>query len=409
MNAHTITTDIAILGGGMVGMTLALALAQRGMRVTVLERTSMERQIAPEFDGRVSAIAHGSANIFKALGVWEAMASDAQPILDIRVVDGESPLFLHYDHRAVGAPLGHIVENRVTREALLAAAEQQERLTIIAPANVATVTRDAFRATLSLADGRTITAALLIAADGKRSFLRAQAGIGALESDYKQSGIVCTVAHEHPHHGVAVEKFLPVGPFAMLPMTGNRMSLVWTERTDLAAAILALSDAEFLQELSRRFGDWLGALRVAGPRFSYPLDFLLADRYVDTRLVLVGDAAHGMHPIAGLGVNLGFRDVAVLTDLLEQRFRLGLDLGAADGLEAYERLRRFDVTLMMGVTDGLTRLFSNAVPPVKWARRFGLAAVNQLPPLKKLFMRHAMGILGDLPTLMRDREYDKAA
>ncbi len=398
------TVDLLILGAGVIGLTLAQASARAGLSVALLDRADPAAMLDRSFDGRVCAIAYGSRRIFEGLGVWDAMASRAQPINEIRVVDGDSPLFLHYDHRDVGnEPLGHIVENRHIRTALMAALAElpAEALHWFAPAVVANLERDAAGVHATLKDGRTITARLVIVAEGRNSATRESAGIGVLTWRYAQTGIACTVAHEKPHRGVAIERFLPAGPFAILPMTGNRSSLVWTERGDLAPVILALDDAGFAAEMEHRFGDFLGKLEVEGERWSYPLALLNARRYTDTRLVLVGDAAHAIHPISGQGLNLGLRDVAALAEVLVDAARLGLDPGTADLLESYARWRRFDAVTIGAVTDGLNRLFSNDIAPIRLARDVGLALVEKAPPLKRIFMRHAMGTLGDLPRLAR--------
>jgi 2-octaprenyl-6-methoxyphenol hydroxylase len=246
-----------------------------------------------------------------------------------------------------------------------------------------------------------VRADLVVAADGRNSMLRRDAGIRTASWRYGQTGIVCTVEHERPHRGIAQERFLPAGPFAILPLTGNRSSLVWTERADLAPAMLALDEADFTGEVATRFGDHLRTLRVVGPRWSYPLALLHAERYVDRRLALVGDAAHVMHPIAGQGLNLGLRDVAALAEVLTDTRRLGLDLGTAPVLAGYQRWRRVDAVTLLAVTDGLNRLFSNDLAPVRLARDLGLAAVNRLPPVKRFFMRHARGTVGKLPRLLQ--------
>lgn len=392
--------DVVIVGGGLVGLSLAVAVAGAGLSTVVIDRDDPAAVLDQGFDGRVSAIAFASQQLLQATGVWDRVA-EAQPILDIRVTDGASPLFLHYDHRQLGdAPFGHMVENRVLRVALHKAAEACPNLVRLAPAGVIGFERSAAGVTVNLADGRTVRAPLIVGAEGRNSPTRRAAGIGTVGWSYGQTGIVCTVHHDRPHHGVAHERFLPAGPFAILPMTGNRSSLVWTEPTDVAAAIMALDDAAFLDELRDRFGDFLGALNVTGPRWSYPLTLQNAERYTDHRLVLVGDAAHGMHPIAGQGLNLGLRDVAALAEVLVDRARLGLDLGARDGLERYERWRRFDSVALLAVTDGLNRLFSNDVMPVRVARDLGLAAVDRMPALKGFFMRHARGTVGKLPRLL---------
>ncbi|MCR9219514.1 MAG: UbiH/UbiF/VisC/COQ6 family ubiquinone biosynthesis hydroxylase [Alphaproteobacteria bacterium] len=407
--------DVLFAGGGMVGLTLACALARAGLKVAVVDRETPAAVAALDYDGRASAVALGSKRLFEGIGLWERIADDASPIWDIRVADGHplrgvSPLFLHYDHSEVGdEPFGWIVENRVIRQGLhalaadVAARNEQGpgRLDLIAPAAVSTIERSAARAVARLEDGREIAADLAIAADGKFSRQREAAGIRSAGWRYDQVSIVCTVRHERSHEGVAVELFLPTGPFAMLPMTENRSNVVWSEHKDLAPGFLAMSDADFLVELKRRFGDWLGEIELVGPRFSYPLSLQLAERFIDQRFALVGDAAHAMHPIAGQGLNLGLRDVAALAEVLVDARRLGLDIGAQPVLERYARWRRTDVAMLLGVTDGLTRLFSNDVAPVRLARDVGLAAVNRTPPVKRFLMRHAMGVVGDLPRLVR--------
>ncbi|MCP4326850.1 MAG: UbiH/UbiF/VisC/COQ6 family ubiquinone biosynthesis hydroxylase [Alphaproteobacteria bacterium] len=395
-------TDLIIVGGGMVGLTLAVAAAAGGLRTAVVDRADPAAQVDAGFDGRTSAIAYGSQRLLDAIGVWPAMAAEAEPIVDIRVSDGDSRLFLHYDGAMVdGEPLGFIVENRVTRTALHAAARGTDRIRLLAPAAVADFACDGAAAIVRLEGGTVLRAPLLVGADGRNSFIRRRAGIAATEWSYPQTGIVCTIAHARSHRGVAHERFLPAGPFAILPMTGNRSSLVWTERADLAPAMMALPDDEFLAEIERRVGGFLGALSLTGPRWSYPLALLHANRYADRRLALIGDAAHAVHPIAGQGLNLGLKDVAALAEVMIDARRLGLDMGADDVLERYARWRRFDNLALIAATDSLNRLFSNDIAPVKLARDLGLAAVNRLPPLKRLFMRHAMGVVGDLPRLMR--------
>jgi 2-octaprenyl-6-methoxyphenol hydroxylase len=416
-NNADIRADVLIAGGGMAGMTMAVALAKIGVRAVVVERQAPADMRTLLFDGRTSAISYGSARIFEGLGVWSPMVDDAEPILDVRVADGNltdgvSPLFLHYDHRELSsdgddsvitpdAPLGYILENRTIRRALATAAESLESIETLAPAVLASVERTPFGVTGVLEDGRSIKAALVIGADGRNSPLRVAAGIAATDFRYSQTSIVCTLAHERPHNGVAVELFLPGGPFAMLPLPDQRTNIVWSENSELVASLMALDDTAFLAEVSRRFGDWLGELTLAGPRFSYPLGLLHAERYTDRRLALIGDAAHAIHPIAGQGFNMGLRDVAALAEAVADARRLGLDIGDATVLARYERWRRFDNTLLATVCDGLTRLFSNDAPPLRLARDIGLASVGKIPPLKRLFMRHAMGVVGKLPRLVK--------
>ncbi len=413
--SNSLQTDVLVVGGGMVGLTAAVALAQAGFAVIALDRAAPEAQLDAGFDGRVSAVAAGSRRALEGIGLWNhvlAQGHVAEPIRDIRVSDGDSLAFVHYDSRALAKkdeaaePFGHIVENRVIRAALAARLAELPNLTLLAPAELASVVNETAHAVATLADGRVIRASLVVAAEGKDSALRAARGIAVTRWSYPQSAIVCTVAHEHPHHGVAHERFLPAGPFAILPMTDDvegrhRSSLVWTEKTALAPAYLSLNRADFDAEISRRVGDFLGRVESVGPRWSYPLSLLHAERYTDERLVLIGDAAHAIHPIAGQGLNLGLRDVAALAEVLVDAKRLGFDIGFGEVLARYERWRRFDNVLLAGITDGLNRLFSNSFAPLVLARRLGFRVVDRAGPLKGFFMRHAMGLVGELPRLSR--------
>ncbi len=402
MENEPIRTDIAIAGGGLVGLTLAVALAREGMRVAVIERDDLTSQLVPAFDGRVSAIALGSQRLLNAIGVWESMEPHAEPILDIRVSDDESPIFLDYHHEDVGElPFGWIVENRHTRIALHQALARYPNISLYARDSVNAFDSDDGGIHIVLESGKTVRAALLVAAEGKQSRTRDLAGIKARRFDYKHTAIVCTIVHKKPHLGLAQERFLPAGPFAVLPMQDNRSSLVWVEPPERVGFYTGLEKAELAQEIRERTGDYLGEIRVEGDVFTYPLVLTLAETYTSGRVCLIGDAAHGIHPIAGQGVNLGFRDVGALHEVLAKRFKLGLDLGAADGLADYVRWRRFDNLTMIAVTDGLTRLFSINLPPVKLARRLGLWGIGKLPAARKFFMRHAMGTVGELPVLMQ--------
>jgi 2-octaprenyl-6-methoxyphenol hydroxylase len=399
--------DVVIAGGGMVGLPLALALVQGGLKTVVADAAPVFRVLDPKFDGRVSALAYASVRMLKALGVWEGLAPDAQPIREILVTDGKpgqpaSPFSLHFDAQEVGAEaLGHIAENRHIRAALHAAVERAANLELLAPATVKTVTVEAGGAVVTLANGEQIRAALVIAADGRESPLRAEAGIGVIGWSYPQIGIVATVEHEKPHNGVAYEHFLPSGPFAILPMTGNRSSLVWTEAKTKAPALLALDEARFNEELARRFGAHLGRTKAAGPRWSYPLSFHLARDFVRPRLALAGDCAHGIHPIAGQGLNLGLKDAAALAEVLLDAARLGQDIGALDTLKRYERWRRFDSFTLAASTDALNRLFSNDIAPLRHLRDLGIGIVDAVGPARRFFMRHAGGDVGKLPRLMK--------
>lgn len=395
--------NVIIVGGGLIGLSLAIALARAHLAVIVIDQEDPATVLDASFDGRVSAIADASHKALVEIGVWKHIR-EAQPIWDIRVSDGDSLFFLHYDHRDLGdRPFGQIVENRILRQALHTALAECPTLRLIAPGTYRDIVRDGQGVSITLANGERLMAALLVAADGRNSTLRQMAGIRTTAWTYAQTGIVCTVEHERDHHGIAQERFLPAGPFAILPMTGNRSSLVWTERADLAPALLSLPEGGLHAEMARRFGDYLGDLKITGPRWSYPLSLHHAERYVDQRLALIGDAAHGIHPIAGQGLNLGLRDVAALAEVLVDAHRLGLDLGQLNILQRYERWRRFDNVLLAAVTDLLNRLFSNDIPPVKLARDLGLALVNRLTPVKRFLMRHARGSVGNLPRLLQGR------
>jgi 2-octaprenyl-6-methoxyphenol hydroxylase len=401
-NPEALPVDVAIVGGGLVGMTLGIAVGGAGMRVAVIDRLAPAETLAAPFDGRASAIAFASHRALAATGIWPHLADHAEAIREIRVSDRGSLMFLHYDHRELGddGPLGFMLENRHIRQGLHARAAEIPALSRFAPASVVDCRRTPDGAALELDDGTRLTARLVVAADGRDSALRRDAGIGVVGWPYDQSGIVCTIAHERPHRGIAHERFLPGGPFAILPLRGERSSLVWTEPTADAARFVALDQAAFEAEVDARVGGFLGAVSVVGPRWSYPLALHNAERYVDRRLALVGDAAHGMHPIAGQGLNLGLRDVAALAEVLTDAARIGTDVGSDAVLRRYQRWRTVDSAVLLAVTDGLNRLFGSEFAPVRVARDVGLATVNRIPALKRFFMRHARGTVGSLPRLL---------
>lgn len=401
----TISADVCVMGAGPVGGTLACRLAAAGIATVVIDRAPLPPMEHPAFDGRAYAIASGSRELLLAAGLWERLADAPNPILDIRVTDGRvgrqaSRLRLHFDHREVTGPFGWMVEARGLRRALNSHLNDLKALHIFAPAD-ATVARNSNGATVSIKGGPTINCRLVVAAEGRNSPLRDQARIPVTRIAYGQTGIVCAISHELPHHDVALEHFLPAGPFAVLPMAAspdavaggapNLSAVVWTERTQAAETIMALDDARFAREIRRRLGDYLGELRAVGRRWSYPLSAMLAHRYVDTRLALVGDAAHGIHPIAGQGLNLGFRDAITLADLVIEAAATGQDPGAAEMLKRYQRLRRPDNMTMLAMTDGLDRLFSNNNSIVRLTRDLGIAAVDRSGPVKRRLMRSAMG------------------
>ena len=401
-----IRRDVVIAGGGMVGLTLALALARGGLEVIVADPMTAEQMGDEHFDGRVAALAFASVRMLRVLGLWQRLEGEAQPINDILVSEsvmgqGPSPFSLHFDHREIGEPLGHIVENRHIRQALLAEIAAEKRILFFPGTSVSGLTVKEDLARITLSDGSEIAAPLAVAAEGRESALREAQGIGIIGWEYGQTGIVTTVRHERPHQGVAYEQFLPTGPFAILPMTGNRASLVWTEEASQARRLLALPEAPFAAEIGRRFGMHLGEVAPIGPRWAYPLRLHLARSYVKDRFALVGDAAHTIHPLAGQGLNLGLKDVAALTETLLDAARLGLDYGRLDVLRRYERWRRFDSFVLAVATDSLNRLFTNDFPPLKLARELGMGMVDRIAPLRKFFMRHAGGDLGVLPRLLK--------
>lgn len=401
----TKSSDIVISGGGMIGMIVGGGLAQQGITITIVDREVAAAQLDPKFDGRSSAIAFASCQMLKALGIWESMGAEAEAIKEIRVSDGPSLLHLHFDHQDLGeGPLGYMVENRHIRHGLFQWAAQIDGLTILAPHEVIGYKPLSGGAMVSLKSGKRIECQLVIAAEGRGSRLRKLAGIRTTLLPYHQTGIVTTIEHELPHFGIAHERFLPEGPFAILPLGGNRASLVWTTSEELAPTIMGLSQRAFEAEIQKRVGDFLGHVTALEHRWSYPISLQVAEDYTAPRLVLVGDAAHGIHPIAGQGLNLGLRDVGALIEVLAGAHKNGSDLGADDVLAAYARWRRVDNLLLIAVTDVLNRLFSNRSRALRLARDVGLGLVNRQAGLKRFFMRHARGTVGNLPRLLRGRK-----
>eukprot|EP00439_Symbiodinium_sp_Y106_P088092 s1_g628.t1 len=407
MSGDAAKYDVIVAGGGLTGLPLALALAQGGLQVAVVDTLDPAVDVDPAFDGRVSSIADASLRMLDKLGVAQHLDGQLQPINDIVVTDGRpgetaAPLFLHFDHKEIGdAPLGVMVENRHLRVALRKALAGADGITLMAPDKIVSFDVEPSHVSVTLESGPVLEGALLVGADGRNSQIRRQADIQTVGWSYGQSGIVTTVEHALPHDGVAQEYFLPSGPFAVLPMVGNRSSLVWTEETELADALLGLDDEGFASECAKRFGPYLGEMRPVGPRWSYPLSLQLARDYVRPRIALAGDAAHGIHPLAGQGLNLGLRDVAALADVLVDARRVGLDIGALATLDRYQRWRRFDNVSLAVACDGLNRLFSNDVAPLRLLRDVGLGIVNRIGPARRFFMRLAGGGVGDLPRLMK--------
>ena len=400
-------TDIAIVGGGLNGPTLALALAQIGLRVTLIDRLPAATREDAAFDGRSYALALTSTRMLGALGIWDDVKSHAQPMLEIKVTDGRagegpSPFFMHFDHAEIEeGPMGHMVEDRHLRRALAEAVSAEARIARLDGETV--IAQDAAPAgvTLTLEDGKTLRTRLVVGADGRASGTATRAGIKRIGWDYAQTALVCAIAHEKPHHGVAHQFFMPPGPLAILPLTENRSSIVWSETAANAAHIHALPDEGYLDVLRPRFGDFLGEISLAGARYTYPLSLSLAHSMVAPRVALLGDAAHGVHPIAGQGLNAGMRDVAALAEVIADAQRRGQDVGSTTVLEQYQLWRRFDNTALALATDSFNRLFSNDNPLLRGLRDLGMAAINAAPALRRGFIREAAGLTGDLPDLMR--------
>ncbi len=400
--------DLVISGASTAGLALALSVHQaldRDVRIAVIEKS-----VAPRGEGadaRAFAVSAASRNMLEALGLWRGIAASAQPVLKIDITDsslgsGVRPVMLTYDNlTSAGEPATHIVPSQAIGHALRQAAATCPALTHIAPASIKTYAADECGVAIELMDGEELRVSLLVAAEGRNSPLRETAGIKLVNWTYGQTGIVTMVDHERPHEARAVQHFLPAGPFAILPLPGNRSCITWSECADEAKRILALDDAAFLAEVEHRFGGRLGALTLAGPRQSWPLDMHLARSYVARSFAVIGDAAHGVHPIAGQGLNLALRDAAALAEVIADGARLGLDIGCAHVLENYERWRRFDSTVSAATFDGLNRLFSNDNTVVRAVRDAGLGIVDRTPALKQLFVTEAAGLSGELPRLLK--------
>ncbi len=403
LNPMKTDTDIAIVGGGLNGPTLALALAQIGLRVTVIDALPSPTRALRDFDGRSYALALASMRLLKNIGIWGDVVDHTQPMLEIKVTDGHAgrgpaPWMLHFDHAEIEeGPMGYMIEDRYLRQSLLAAMDNTDLVTQISGETVVSQTAGS----VTLASGRTITAQLVIGADGRTSGTAERAGIKRTGWTYGQTGIVCAVGHEKPHNGIAHQFFMPSGPLAILPLPDNRCSIVWSESDARAADIMAMNDADFLDALRPAFGDFLGELSLTGKRFSYPLGLTLANRFIADRIALVGDAAHGVHPIAGQGLNAGLRDVAALVDVLSDAKQRGEDIGSAAVLTRYEQWRRFDTATLAVATDAFNRLFSNDNPLLRVIRDAGMGLINATPNLRRTFIREAAGLTGDLPSLMR--------
>lgn len=402
-------SNIIIVGGGLNGPALGLALADAGQTVTVIDALPMQTREQDTFDGRSYALALASQKLLSAIGIWGEIADHAQPILEIKVSDGRagegpSPFILEFDHAEIEeGPMGYMVEDRYLRVAFLDALAQHPKVTHLSGETVVAQEIEPNGATVTLASGRRLRGKVLVGADGRKSGTAERAGISRTGWDYGQTALVCAIGHERPHNGIAHQFFMPPGPLAILPLPGNRSSIVWSETHDMAARINAMDDAEYMDTLRPRFGDFLGEITLAGVRFSYPLNLTIANAFVKPRLALIGDAAHGVHPIAGQGLNLGLRDVGALAEVLVDAARRGEDIGAINVLERYQTWRRWDTATLAAATDGFNKLFSNDNPILRGVRDLGMGVVNAMPNLRRRFIREAAGLNGDLPRLMLGR------
>ena len=400
-------TDLIIVGGGLNGPALALAAAQAGFWVTIIDSLPLDTRTSADFDGRSYALALASTRLLNGIGIWNTIRDNAQPMLEIKVTDGRagegpSPWMMHFDHAEIEeGPMGYMVEDRHLRRAFLDAMAKDKRITHLAGETV--VAQEIYSAgvMVTLASGTTLQGRLLVGSDGRKSGTATRAGIKRTGWGYGQTAVVCAVKHEQPHGGIAHQFFMPAGPLAILPLTKNRSSIVWSETEARAAELCAMSDEAFLQALRPAFGSFLGQISLTGARFSYPLGLTLANSFIADRVALIGDAAHGVHPIAGQGLNAGLRDVAAFAEVLTDAHARGEDIGGAQTLARYQQWRRFDTATLAIATDTFNRLFSNDNPLLRAARDIGMGIVNAAPRLRRGFIREAAGLTGDLPKLMR--------
>lgn len=395
-----LNTDIIIVGGGLTGGTLACALAERGLHIVVVDQVDHKPPLLS--DGKSFALSRSSFNILSNLGIWQTL-KEVTPISSIHTSDGMLPKWVDYHEDEIkGGPLGYVVDSALLKNKILEKVLSYKNISYLAPSTVAHLERTDSYALIETDKGDSIKAPLCIAADGKSSALRSWAAIPVFKWPYNQVAIVCNMAHTFPHENWAYEHFLPTGPLAFVPRPGNESGLVWSIEQDKAEVFLKLSPEEFTEEVENLFGQALGNLTLSSPRWTYPLSVNLPKRLIDKRLALVGDAAHSFHPVAGQGLNVGFRGVAVLAEVLCEAFSLGLDLGSVFVLSKYQQRRRKDIIAMAALTDGLVRIFSNQSKVLAYIRSIGFGAVKHCSPIKRFMVRHAMGVSGQIPFLARD-------
>ena len=400
-------TDITIVGGGLNGPILAIALARAGITTTVIDALTTKVRKNAAFDGRSYAVALTSQRLLKNIGLWEPLSDDAQPMLEIKVTDGRagegpSPFFMHFDHAEIeDGPMGYMVQDRHLRRTLLEAMAANPLIKHLEGQTVTNQVVEGAGATVTLESGKTLISRSLIGCDGRGSGTAKRAGIKRIGWEYGQTALVCAIEHEKPHGGIAHQFFMPTGPLAILPLTGNRSSIVWSESDANATAFNALNNEDYLTMLRPRFGNFLGEISLTGTRYSYPLSLSMTEQLVTDRTAIVGDAAHGLHPIAGQGLNAGMRDIAALVQIITEAQNRGEDYGILAVLKRYEEWRRFDNTTLALATDTFNKLFSNNNPFLRLGRDLGMGLINKMPSLRRGFMREAAGLSGDLPDLMR--------
>ena len=394
--------DCIVIGGGLSGLTTTLALSKIGLSVAIIDKTSLKIVKKNEGDQRTTAVSASGKKVFEALDVWDSLKKGAEPILDIVVSEKGKKGHLNFDHQTVGTePMGHILNNIELKNSLISSIRSQKNIQLFPFKSLNNFFPETGAVSIDLNDGSSYEAALLVAADGRNSDGRRIAKIKSTNIDYNQSSIVFTVGHEKPHRGTAYEQFTTGGPIASLPMRGNKSSVVWSEDTEVVESLMQLDDKDFAAAASYRLNDCLGKMTIIGQRKVFPLKLNYADTIIANRFAMVGDAAHGLHPIAGQGFNLGLRDIANLTEEISNARRLGLDIGSFETLRSYQAARRFDNFSLVAATDGLNRLFTDNNKIVGFIRSSWLDAINTMNPIKNLFMRLAMGEVGSLPHLLK--------